>query len=119
MCFDRHTFIIAFCYQCFILVVFILIATCIIYCLVLVNLRKKTNIIIFKKNLLYYSEQVIFIILICFSYRSRKTITMKIVFNKQKDPSDLMFINNMPIKIRQKHLTQQSKTVPSNFEKSP
>lgn len=44
---------------------------------------------------------------------------MKIVFNKQKDPSDLMFINNMPIKIRQKHLTQQSKTVPSNFEKKP
>lgn len=40
-------------------------------------------------------------------------------FNKQKDPSDLMFINNMPIKIRQKHLTQQSKTVPSNFERSP
>lgn len=80
---------------------------------------EKTNIIILKKNLLYYSEQVIFIILICVSYRSRKTITMKIVFNKQKDPSDLMFINNMPIKIRQKHLTQQSKTVPSNFEKSP
>lgn len=80
---------------------------------------EKTNIIILKKNLLYYSEQVIFIILICFIYRSRKTITMKIVFNKQKDPSDLMFINNMPIKIRQKHLTQQSKTVPSNFEKSP
>lgn len=72
--------------------------------------------IILKKNLLYYSEQVIFIILICFIYRSRKTITMKIVFNKQKDPSDL---NNMPIKIRQKHLTQQSKTVPSNFERSP
>lgn len=44
---------------------------------------------------------------------------MKIVFNKQKDPSGLMFINNMPIKIRQKHLTQQSKTVPSNFERSP
>lgn len=44
---------------------------------------------------------------------------MKIVFNKQKDPSDLMFINNMPIKIRQKHLTQQSKTVPSNFERNP
>lgn len=77
---------------------------------------EKTNIIIFLKNLLYYSEQVIFIILICFIYRSRKTITMKIVFNKQKDPSDL---NNMPIKIRQKHLTQQSKTVPSNFERSP